>query len=74
MLDTTLLASIAKQMISGNIVDVDGKQVAVRRKPTSTQDSGIPGGNSKRLSKIQRSRVAGGNWHGTGIRSSSSRT
>ena len=31
MLDTALLASIAKQIMSGNTIDVDGKQVAVRR-------------------------------------------
>ncbi len=31
MLDTSLLTSIAQQMMSGNTVDVDGKQVAVRR-------------------------------------------
>ena len=31
MLDTALLASIAKQVMSGNTVDVNGKQVAVRR-------------------------------------------
>lgn len=31
MLDTSLLASIAQQMMSGNTVDVDGKPVPVRR-------------------------------------------
>ena len=31
MLDTTLLAHIAKQMMSSNLVEVDGKSVPVRR-------------------------------------------
>ena len=31
MLDTSLLTSIAKQMMTSNTVDVGGKQVAVRR-------------------------------------------
>jgi hypothetical protein len=31
MLDTELLSSIAQQMISGSSVEVDGKQIPVRR-------------------------------------------
>ena len=40
MLDTTLLSSIAKQLMTGTEVDVQGKSIPVRRTMIAVEDCG----------------------------------
>jgi hypothetical protein len=77
-MDTELLASIAKRMMTSNkVVDVNGKSVPVSRTSKNrlrTLAFTMDGASIRPSSRMLRSLAAGGNWHVRGIRSCNART